>query len=175
MAYKSMREFMAHLEREQKLVRVGAPVSTVLEMTEIQTRLLATGGPATLFEHPLMADGSRANMPVLTNLFGTVERVAMGVTMDDKDRRTAKDLREVGELLAFLRQPEPPRGLREALGFLPLAKTVMQMRPNTISGGLFGKSAPCQYRPWQTPHPNVLAGRTRSLNHVAAHCHQRPK
>jgi 4-hydroxy-3-polyprenylbenzoate decarboxylase len=149
MAYKSMREFMAHLEREQKMVRVTEPVSTVLEMTEIQTRLLATGGPATLFENPLMADGSRASMPVLTNLFGTVERVAMGVTMDDKDRRTAKDLREVGELLAFLRQPEPPRGLKEALGFLPLAKTVMQMRPNTISGGLFGKAAPCQEVVWE--------------------------
>lgn len=149
MAYKSMREFMAHLEREERMVRVGAPVSTVLEMTEIQTRLLATGGPATLFEHPLMADGSRASMPVLTNLFGTVERVAMGVTMDDKDRRTAKDLREVGELLAFLRQPEPPRGLKDALGMLPLAKTVMQMRPNTISGGLFGKAAPCQEVVWE--------------------------
>jgi 4-hydroxy-3-polyprenylbenzoate decarboxylase len=143
MAYKSMREFMARLEGEQKLVRVREPVSTHLEMTEIQTRLLATQGPAALFENARNPNDSPASMPVLTNLFGTVERVAMGVTMDNKDRRTARDLREVGELLAFLRQPEPPRGLKEAFDLLPLAKTVMQMRPNTLSGGLFGK-APCQ-------------------------------
>lgn len=138
MAYKSMREFLATLEGERKLVRVTEPVSTVLEMTEIQTRLLATQGPAVLFEHALQPDGRRAEMPALANLFGTVERVAMGVTMDNKQRRTARDLREVGELLAFLRQPEPPRGLKEAFDLLPLAKTVMQMRP-----GRAGR-APCQ-------------------------------
>jgi 4-hydroxy-3-polyprenylbenzoate decarboxylase len=138
MAYKSMREFLAKLEVEQKLVRVREPVSTVLEMTEIQTRLLATQGPAVLFEHALQPDGQRAEMPALANLFGTVERVAMGVTMDGKERRTAKDLREVGELLAFLRQPEPPRGLKEAFDLLPLAKTVMQMRPGRQN------RAPCQ-------------------------------
>lgn len=138
MAYRSMREFLATLEAEQKLVRVAEPVSTVLEMTEIQTRLLATQGPAVLFEHALQPDGRRAEMPALANLFGTVERVAMGVTMDNKQRRTARDLREVGELLAFLRQPEPPRGLKEAFDLLPLAKTVMQMRP-----GRAGR-APCQ-------------------------------
>jgi 4-hydroxy-3-polyprenylbenzoate decarboxylase len=138
-----MREFLSRLESENKAVRVREPVSTHLEMTEIQTRLLATQGPATLFENARLPDGRPAGMPVLTNLFGTVERVAMGVTMDGKDRRTAKDLREVGELLAFLRQPEPPRGLKEAFDLLPLAKTVMQMRPNTLSGGLFFK-APCQ-------------------------------
>ncbi len=138
MAYKSMREFLAMLEGERKLVRVTEPVSTVLEMTEIQTRLLATQGPAVLFEHALQPDGRRAEMPALANLFGTVERVAMGVTMEGKTRRTARDLREVGELLAFLRQPEPPRGLKEAFDLLPLAKTVMQMRP-----GRAGR-APCQ-------------------------------
>jgi 4-hydroxy-3-polyprenylbenzoate decarboxylase len=138
MAYRSMREFLAKLETEQRLVRVREPVSTVLEMTEIQTRLLDTQGPAVLFEHALQPDGRRAEMPALANLFGTVERVAMGVTMDGKERRTAKDLREVGELLAFLRQPEPPRGLKEAFDLLPLAKTVMQMRPGRMS------KAPCQ-------------------------------
>ena len=138
MAYKSMREFLSLLEGENKLVRVKEPVSTVLEMTEIQTRLLATQGPAALFEHALQPDGRRAEMPALANLFGTVERVAMGVTMDGKQRRTARDLREVGELLAFLRQPEPPRGLKEAFDLLPLARTVMQMRP-----GRAGR-APCQ-------------------------------
>jgi 4-hydroxy-3-polyprenylbenzoate decarboxylase len=68
-------------------------------------------------------------MPALINLFGTVKRVAMGVTLGGKPRTTAGELREVGELLAFLRQPEPPRGLAEAWDLLPLAKTVMSMRP----------------------------------------------
>ncbi len=133
MAYQSLRDFLGRLEAEQKLVRVGAPVSSVLEMTEIQTRLLATQGPAALFQNVITESGGQARMPVLTNLFGTVERVAMGVTMDGKDRRTAHDLREVGELLAFLRQPDPPRGLKEAFDLLPLARTVMSMRPGRMA------------------------------------------
>jgi len=132
MAYASLRDFMDRLEREGRLVRVAAPVSPVLEMTEIQTRLLAEGGPAVLFEHVLRADGGRYDMPVLVNLFGTVERVAWG--MD----RTPDRLREVGETLAFLRQPEPPGGWREAVGMLPLLRTVMAMKPRTVG------RAPCQ-------------------------------
>lgn len=138
MAYKSLREFMALLEAEGELKRVARPVSTHLEMTEIQTRLLAKGGPAVLFENPVHEDGRAAEMPALVNLFGTVERVARAVTMGGEPRKTAADLREVGELLAFLRQPEPPRGLKDALELLPLAKTVMAMRPGTV------KKAPCQ-------------------------------
>ena len=132
MAYKSLREFMQRLEREGRLVRVSAPVSTHLEMTEIQTRLLAEGGPAVLFERPIAEDGSPHRMPVLVNLFGTVERVAWGMN------REPAQLREVGETLAFLRQPEPPGGWREAVGMLPLLKTVMAMKPRTVG------SAPCQ-------------------------------
>jgi 4-hydroxy-3-polyprenylbenzoate decarboxylase len=132
MPYDSLRDFMARLEREGRLVRVAHPVSTVLEMTEIQTRLLADGGPAVLFENPVGADGRRFDMPVLVNLFGTVERVAWG--MD----RAPDRLREVGETLAFLRQPEPPGGWREAVDMLPLLKTVMAMKPKAA-----GK-APCQ-------------------------------
>src|ERR1700759_2469534 len=132
MAYRSLREFLGELEKAGELVRVSEPVSTVLEMTEIQTRLLATGGPAGLFEKPILANGEPSPMPALANLFGTVKRVAMGVTLEGKARTTAKELREVGELLAFLRQPEPPRGLGEAMEMLPLAKTVMSMRPKTI-------------------------------------------
>lgn len=138
MAYKSLREFMALLEADGDLKRVSRPVSTHLEMTEIQTRLLAKGGPAVLFENPVHEDGRAAEMPALVNLFGTVERVARAVTMGGEPRRTAADLREVGELLAFLRQPEPPRGLKDALDLLPLAKTVMAMRPGTV------RKAPCQ-------------------------------
>ena len=113
-------------------MRVKAPVSPDLEMTEIQTRLLAEGGPAALFESVTRAGGGSYAMPVLVNLFGTVERVAWG--MD----REPHQLREVGETLAFLKQPEPPGGWREALEMLPLLRTVLAMKPRTVS------SAPCQ-------------------------------
>jgi 4-hydroxy-3-polyprenylbenzoate decarboxylase len=132
MPYSSLRDFIARLERDGRLVRVREPVSTVLEMTEIQTRLLAEQGPAVLFENVIGADGRRAAMPVLVNLFGTVERVAWG--MD----REPHQLREVGETLAFLRQPEPPESWRDAIELLPLARTVMSMKPKTAS------AAPCQ-------------------------------
>ena len=128
MPYASLRDFIATLESRALLVRVKEPVSTVLEMTEIQTRLLAEGGPAVLFENAVKADGTPSSMPVLVNLFGTVERVALG--MD----RAPDALREVGETLAFLRQPEPPGGWREALDMLPLLRTVMAMKPRTTSG-----------------------------------------
>jgi len=133
MPYASLREFIARLEGAGRLIRVAAPVSPVLELTEIQTRLLAEGGPAVLFEDARRADGTAYDMPVLVNLFGTVERVAWGM-----DREPGA-LREVGETLAFLKQPEPPGGWREAMGMLPLLKTVMAMKPKTLGGG-----APCQ-------------------------------
>jgi 4-hydroxy-3-polyprenylbenzoate decarboxylase len=140
MPYASLRDFMARLEREGRLVRVREPVSTVLEMTEIQTRLLAENGPAVIFEHAVKADGARSDIPVLVNLFGTVKRVAMGVTMGGVERRDAKALREVGELLAALRQPEPPRSISEAFELIPLAKSVLSMKPKTLGA----RSAPCQ-------------------------------
>ncbi|HVM80345.1 MAG TPA: UbiD family decarboxylase [Stellaceae bacterium] len=132
MPYASLRDFMARLKSERKLVRVTAPVSPFLEMTEIQTRLLAEQGPAALFENVARAAGGRYGMPVLVNLFGTVERVALG--MD----RAPNQLREVGETLAFLKQPEPPGGWREALEMLPLLRTVLAMKPRTVG------AAPCQ-------------------------------
>jgi 4-hydroxy-3-polyprenylbenzoate decarboxylase len=132
MAYRSLRDFIVTLEAAGELVRVTEPVSTVLEMTEICTRLLAEGGPAVLFENVLKADGSVSDMPCLANLFGTVKRVAMGVTLGGHPRTTGEELREVGELLAFLRQPEPPRGIKGALELLPLAQTVLSMRPRTV-------------------------------------------
>src|SRR5438874_7104007 len=133
MSYRSLRDFLARLEKDGELVRVKEPVSTVLEMTEIQTRLIAQGGPAVIFEKPIKADGSPSAMPVLVNLFGTVKRVAMGVTMGGAERTTAQDLREVGELLAQLRQPQPPRSFGEAAELLPLVKTVLAMKPKTVS------------------------------------------
>ncbi|MGZ0189984.1 MAG: UbiD family decarboxylase [Alphaproteobacteria bacterium] len=126
-AYKSLREFMTLLEERDLLKRVSSPVSPILEMTEIQTRLLATKGPAVLFEDVRRPDLSRYDMPALANLFGTVERVALGMG------RKPDELREVGETLAFLRQPEPPGGWREALSMLPLARQVMAMKPRSVS------------------------------------------
>ena len=143
MAYRSLRDFLARLEAVGDLVRVKEPVSTFLEMTEIQTRLIAEGGPAVLFEKPVREDGTPSPMPVLVNLFGTVKRVAMGVTMGGHERTNALDLREVGELLAQLRQPEPPRSLREAASLLPLVKTVLAMKPGKKS------NAPCQEIVWR--------------------------
>jgi 4-hydroxy-3-polyprenylbenzoate decarboxylase len=131
--YRSLRDFIAKLEREKELVRVREPVSTVLEMTEIQTRLIAEGGPAVIFESPLRADGSASDISELVNLFGTVKRVAMGVTLGGVERTDAKSLREVGELLATIRQPEPPRSVGEAMELLPLVKTAMSMRPKPVS------------------------------------------
>ncbi|NNE40301.1 MAG: UbiD family decarboxylase [Marinicaulis sp.] len=135
MSYRSLREFVDRLEVIGDLVRVSEPVSVNLEMTEIQTRLLAEAGPAVLFEKPVMDDGSISPSPVLVNLFGAVRRVAMGVTMGDKERRTAGELREVGELMAILRQPDPPDGIADALKLAPLIKTVMSMKPSTKSRG----------------------------------------
>jgi len=138
MAYKSLREFIDQLEADGDLVRVSHPVSTDREMTEIQHRTLVAGGPAILFENVIKEDGTKSDMPCLVNLFGTVRRVAQAVTLGGEARSTGEELREVGELLAFLRQPEPPRDLKGAVDMLPLAKTVMSMQPKTVS------SAPCQ-------------------------------
>ena len=133
MSFSSLRDFIAKLEGAGRLVRVAEPVSTVLEMTEIQTRLLAEGGPAVIFENAVRADGTPSDMPVLVNLFGTVERVAWGMGRDPAG------LRALGEQLAFLRQPEPPGGWREALELVPMLKTAWAMRPGKRSG-----KAPCQ-------------------------------
>jgi 4-hydroxy-3-polyprenylbenzoate decarboxylase len=127
MAFASLREFMARLEGAGRLVRVQARVSPELEITEIHTRLLAERGPAVLFER---VEGS--DLPLLANLFGTVERVAWGMS------REPHQLRELGELLAFLKQPEPPGGWREAIEMVPLLKAALTMKPRTVA------RAPCQ-------------------------------
>ena len=132
MPYESLRDFMQRLEQVGRLRRVTVPVDPHLEMTEIQTRLLAEQGPAVLFEKPVARDGRAFAMPVLVNLFGTVERVAWG--MD----REPNELRAVGEMLAFLKQPEPPGGWREAVEMFPLLKTVLAMKPKLLNSG------PCQ-------------------------------
>ncbi|PPR75840.1 MAG: 3-octaprenyl-4-hydroxybenzoate carboxy-lyase [Alphaproteobacteria bacterium MarineAlpha3_Bin4] len=128
MAFSSLRDFIEkRLEPTGRLVRVQEPVSPVLEMTEIQTRMIAEDGPAVLFENVVHEDGTPYEIPVLVNLFGTKERVAWGMNRDPSQ------LREIGETLAFLRQPEPPGGWRDALDMLPLLKSVMAMNPKNVS------------------------------------------
>ncbi len=152
MTYSSLRDYLAALEADGLYKHVQTPVSTDLELTEIGCRLIRNGGPAVLFENATTEKGQAAEMPVLINLFGTVERVARGVTMGGKVRTSAQDLREVGELLAFMRQPEPPRGVGDALKLAPLIKTVMAMRPKTV------RKAPCQQV--------VLKGKDASLDRL---------
>ncbi|MBM3353884.1 MAG: 4-hydroxy-3-polyprenylbenzoate decarboxylase [Betaproteobacteria bacterium] len=128
MAYADLRDFLGQLERRGELKRIAAGVSPRLEMTEVCDRVLRAGGPALLFERP-----AGYAMPVLANLFGSVRRVALAMGAED-----AAALREIGKLLAYLREPEPPRGLREAWEKLPILKQVLSMRPKLLS------SAPCQ-------------------------------
>jgi 4-hydroxy-3-polyprenylbenzoate decarboxylase len=131
MPYRDLRDFLAQLEASGALRRITVSVSPHLEITEIADRVLRSGGPALLFERPTGFD-----MPVLANLFGTPERVALGMGAEGADWH--KTLREVGRTLAALKEPEPPRGLREAWEKWPLLKQVLSMTPKQVS------SAPCQ-------------------------------
>ncbi|MBE4601625.1 4-hydroxy-3-polyprenylbenzoate decarboxylase [Vibrio navarrensis] len=133
MSFKDLREFLDHLERHGQLKRITHPVDPAYEMTEISDRTLRAAGPALLFENPI---GS--NVPVLTNLFGTPERVAMGM-----GRSEVKELREVGKLLAYLKEPEPPRGFKDALDKIPLFRQVLNMPAKKL------RKAPCQEIVWQ--------------------------
>ena len=133
MKYHDLRDFIAQLEQLGELKRVGVEVDTHLEMTEICDRVLRSGGPAILFENP---KGHR--MPVLANLFGTPRRVALGM-----GEESVEALREVGKLLAFLKEPEPPKGLKDAWDKLPVFKQVLNMSPKVVS------SAPCQEIVWE--------------------------
>ncbi len=128
MKYSDLREFIAQLEANGDLKRIGTEVSPRLEMTEICDRVLRAGGPALLFERP-----SGHDMPVLANLFGAVRRIAaaMGVASEGA-------LRDVGRMLAFLREPEPPKGLRDLWDKFPLWKQLLKLPPRTVS------NAPCQ-------------------------------
>lgn len=117
MIFKDLRDFIQYLEDIGQLKRIQHPVDPRFEMTEICDRTLRAGGPALLFENPIGYD-----MPVLANLFGTPERVAMGMGRDN-----VQELREVGKLLAYLKEPEPPKGFKDALNKLPVFKQVLNM------------------------------------------------
>ena len=133
MIYRDLRDFIAQLEKMGELKRIAVEVDPYLEMTEIADRVLRAGGPALLFEKP-----KGHTIPVLANLFGTVKRVALGMGEDDPAR-----LREVGKLLAYLKEPEPPKGLRDAWEKWPVLKQVLNMAPKEV------RSAPCQDEVWE--------------------------
>ena len=127
MQYQDLRDFLEQLESRSLLKRIRYDVSPYLEMTAVSDRVLQAKGPALLFTH------SNLSMPVLTNLFGTVERVALGMGAEN-----IQALRELGQLLAFLKEPEPPKGFKDALGKFPLIKHAYHMAPTVVS------RAPCQ-------------------------------
>jgi 4-hydroxy-3-polyprenylbenzoate decarboxylase len=133
MKYADLREFIANLESLGELKRVNLPVSTAFEMTEICDRTLRRGGPALLFEQPV-----GHSIPVLGNLFGTPHRVALGMGAGD-----IRDLRKIGHLLAALKEPEPPKGLKDVLGLGSLVKSLWDMTPREL------RSAPCQEIVWE--------------------------
>jgi 4-hydroxy-3-polyprenylbenzoate decarboxylase len=128
--YRDLRDFIALLEARGELKRVAAEVDPRLEMTEICDRVLRSGGPALLFTNP-----KGHEIPVLGNLFGTPERVALGMGAE-----SVEALREIGRLLAFLKQPDPPKGLKAAWDSLPIFRKVLDMAPKRL------RSAPCQER-----------------------------
>ena len=132
MKYADLREFIAGLEARGELVRVSAPVDPVLEITEICDRTLRAKGPAILFENP-----KGSEYPLLGNLFGTPERVAYGM-----GEESVEALREVGRLLAFLKEPEPPKGIKAAWDTLPIFRKVLDMAPKTV------RSAESQQHEW---------------------------
>jgi len=128
MIYRDLRDFVAGLEASGELARVREPVSARLEMTAVSDFVLRQGGPALLFENPV-----GYKIPVLANLFGTGGRVARGMGAAD-----VGELRDIGELLANLKEPEPPKGVRDAGRLLQLAKALWTMRPATVA------RAPCR-------------------------------
>jgi 4-hydroxy-3-polyprenylbenzoate decarboxylase len=138
MGYRDLRDFLSQLERSGELKRVRAEVDPNLEMTEICDRVLKSGGPALLFEKP-----KGNTIPVLGNLFGTTRRVALAMGAEP-GANPLEALRDVGVLLAFLKEPEPPRGFRDVLErWIPIVKQVMPMTPKEVSG------APCQQLAWE--------------------------
>ena len=128
MKYHDLRDFIKQLEKQGELKRITLPVDPYLEMTEICNRTLKQGGPALLFENPI-----GYNIPVLGNLFGTPRRVAMGMGAE-----SVTELRGIGELLATLKEPEPPKGMKDAWEKFPIYKQVLNMAPKLVS------SPPCQ-------------------------------
>jgi 4-hydroxy-3-polyprenylbenzoate decarboxylase len=151
MKYSDLRDFIGQLELRGELKKITQPISPYLEMTEIADRVLRSAGPALLFENVRSAQRNYT-MPVLANLFGTPQRVALGM-----GEESTQALREVGKLLAYLKEPEPPKGLKDAWDKWPVLKQVLNMAPKDVS------NAPCQQE--------VLEGSAASLDNIPIqHC-----
>jgi 4-hydroxy-3-polyprenylbenzoate decarboxylase len=118
-----LRAFLALLEARGQLRRIAEPIKVQLEVTELHRRVLSAQGPALLLEHPVLPDGRRSAMPMLVNLFGTVERVAWGLGIDPRA------LPDLGAALAALRSPKPPRDVRSAWAQRGLLRAALDMRP----------------------------------------------
>ena len=166
MKYRDLRDFMSGLERVGELKRVAEPVSARLEMTAVSDFVLRAGGPALWFENP-----PGYKISALTNLFGTPKRVAMGMGAD-----AVGELRDVGRLLASLKEPEPPKGLKDAGKLLGMAKALWDMKPATV------RKPACQEvvlqgadsRSRHAAGANLLARRCRPADHLGPGDHARP-
>ena len=155
--FRDLSAFLGHLDAAGQLRRIAEPISVVHEITEIHRRVIAGNGPALLFERPLLPNGTISSMPLLTNLFGTVERVAWGLGVE------AGHLPALGGKLAELREPRPPRGLTEAWQALPLARAALSRPPPDCrpapgqerqSAGGPGRAAPREPRRLRSPRPH---------------------
>lgn len=135
--YADLQDFSAELERRGSLRRITKPVSLVHEVTEIHRRVLASGGPALLFEKPVNAAGEILPIPLLANLFGTRERIEWGFGLQ------SGGIGGLADLLGELREPRPPRSLKEAMGKLPLLQSALSLRVKQVS------SASCQEVVWR--------------------------
>lgn len=142
MPYQDLRDFLTLLEKNNELKRIIVPIDPVLEITEISDRVLRQKGPALLFQHP-----KNHHIPVLTNLFGTPDRIALAMGHSSID-----GLKELGQTLAYLKEPDPPKGLKDTWGKLPLLKQILNMNPK------FSKKGICQQ--------NVLKGTEVDLTKI---------
>lgn len=145
MSFQDLPQFLKILEQNGLLNRISYPVSSNLEITEISRRVLIKDGPALLFENVIRDDGTKSDMPVLTNLYASTRRIALGLGL-----KNTEELRKFGELLAFLKAPELPSSFKETFAMWSLAKRILAMSPKILS------KAPCQEVIINDPDVNIL-------------------
>ncbi|WP_316354259.1 UbiD family decarboxylase [Candidatus Trichorickettsia mobilis] len=145
MNFYDLPQFLKFLEQKQQLKRISHPVQAHLEITEISKRFLEANGPALLFENVIKQDGTSSTIPVLTNLYASTERIAMGLGLSN-----STELKELGQLLAMLKQPSPPSSIKSAFSMLPVFKRILAMSPKKIS------RAPCQELVIRDPDLTIL-------------------
>jgi 4-hydroxy-3-polyprenylbenzoate decarboxylase len=145
MSLDSLSDFLHLLEEKKLLKKISHPVKCKLEITEISRRFLETNGPAILFENVYLDNGEKSKYPVVTNLYASKERIALGLGLE-----SVEDLKKLGQLLAFLKAPEPPSSFKELYGMMPIAKKILAMKYKTI------KNAPCQEIVIENPDLTIL-------------------